>query len=175
MSSLIERDFDFLERYSRQLLVPGWSLGTQISLCNLSVAVSSKLPTAVLYLAAAGAEKIILLQSHSAENIESQTEARSISQFVSQLNKRVSVTCSPAADSVDVKILSDLDDLCSKETPPAKFEIFVEFSRSQVRLREIESSGADPEILNLSDVSFGAGRWNCRSGTGSQDYRAIHS
>ena len=43
-----------LERYSRQLILPGWSVAFQNDLATRSVAIDSKLPLAALYLQAAG-------------------------------------------------------------------------------------------------------------------------
>ena len=49
-----------IERYSRQLILKGWSGALQLSLAQLHVAVSAELPAAALYLAAAGVGKISL-------------------------------------------------------------------------------------------------------------------
>ncbi len=49
-----------IERYSRQLILKGWSATLQLSLVGLHVAVSAELPSAALYLAAAGVGRISL-------------------------------------------------------------------------------------------------------------------
>ena len=50
-----------LERYSRQLLVKGFGFAQQQHLAKMSVAVSSQLPMAALYLAAAGIGTLIVI------------------------------------------------------------------------------------------------------------------
>ena len=49
-----------LKRYSRQLIVTGWGIKEQLILKQLRVAIPSSLPSAALYLSAAGVSEIIL-------------------------------------------------------------------------------------------------------------------
>lgn len=51
-----------IERFSRQLVLPGWSMALQDRLEQLVVAIPLSLPTAALYLAALGVGTIILVE-----------------------------------------------------------------------------------------------------------------
>lgn len=50
-----------IERYSRQLVLRGWGAREQQKLFSTSVAIDARLPSAILYLAAAGVGKIAVL------------------------------------------------------------------------------------------------------------------
>lgn len=58
-------DPEQIERYSRQLILPGWGLAQQQLLKFSSVLVTNSLPSAVLYLAAAGVGRLGLLGESS--------------------------------------------------------------------------------------------------------------
>lgn len=60
-----------VERYSRQLILKGWSEETQLNLRSLSVAIPSSLPSCALYLAAAGVGQLAIY-GESGESLVSQ-------------------------------------------------------------------------------------------------------
>ena len=109
-----------IERYSRQLILKGWSATLQLSLAGLHVAVSAELPSAALYLAAAGVGKISL--TGDAKLVEL------VSRMISRLNPECDVS---AFDSM-------------VESPEAQI------CRGQVVTQESEPEDEPEQVVDLS-------------------------
>lgn len=63
-ASIFTLSADDLQRYSRQLILKGWSAAQQRHLATLTVAVSTELPAAALYLAALGVGQLCLISGN---------------------------------------------------------------------------------------------------------------
>jgi len=87
-----------VERFSRNLILKGWDEEKQLKLRRMHVAVSSRYPTAALYIAALGVGKLTLIgQNH---------ESAALLTHLTKFNPAMGVSISSSVENVDY-ILSE--------------------------------------------------------------------